>query len=216
MTCVMQTNSTGNQQSGQSCELKKLSSPNMKSWWWYVSPQLWLRKIVSLDDTPHSIALGTSIGVFVAMTPTVGIQMVVVLLIAALCKPFFRFNQVAGLIAVYISNPVTTLPIYWFNYWVGTFFIEGNVTRADLAEALQYDSFADWFRSVFKLIFEFGWPLVIGSVLVGIVCAIPSYPLTKWLAGAMQRKTRLIQLRHQRKVAHKAALKEAKKLQNEQ
>ncbi|MBV10370.1 MAG: hypothetical protein CMN21_14270, partial [Rubinisphaera sp.] len=79
----------------------------MKSWWWYVSPQLWLRKIVSLDDTPHSIALGTSIGVFVAMTPTVGIQMVVVLLIAALCKPFFRFNQVAGLIAVYISNPVT-------------------------------------------------------------------------------------------------------------
>ncbi len=214
MTCVMQTNSTGNRESVQTRELTKLSSPTTRSWWWYVSPQLWLRKIVSLEDTPHSIALGTSIGVFVAMTPTVGIQMIVVLLIAALCKPFFRFNRVAGLIAVYVSNPVTTLPIYWFNYWIGTFFISGNVTRADLAEALQYDSFADWCRSVFRLLFEFGWPLVIGSVLVGLICAIPSYPLIKWLAGAMQRKTRLLQLRHQRKVAQKAAQKAARKLQS--
>jgi hypothetical protein len=41
-------------------------------------------KFLMLDDTPHRIALGIAIGVFVAWTPTVGVQMLAVIPIAFL------------------------------------------------------------------------------------------------------------------------------------
>ncbi|HIC22647.1 MAG TPA: DUF2062 domain-containing protein, partial [Planctomycetes bacterium] len=34
------------------------------------------RRILQLEGSSHSIALGTAIGLFVAMTPTVGLQMI--------------------------------------------------------------------------------------------------------------------------------------------
>ena len=37
-------------------------------------------RILHADDTPHRLALGIALGVFVAWTPTVGLQMVLVLL----------------------------------------------------------------------------------------------------------------------------------------
>jgi len=196
----MPTKTPAHRDSPESIDRSHLRQSARWRWWWYVSPQLWLRKIVTLNDTPHSIALGTSIGVFVAMTPTVGIQMVLVLALAALFKPLFQFNRVAGLIAVYISNPVTTVPIYWFNYWVGTFFVAGTVTRQDLKEALEYNGWADWWQSLVQLTWEFGWPLIIGSLVVGLACAVPSYPIMKWLVHVLKRKHRLIHIRRRRRL----------------
>lgn len=157
---------------------------------WCVSPRLWIREIVGLDDTSHAIALGTAIGVFIAFTPTVGAQMLIVLTIGWMCKPFFRFNKLAGLIAVYISNPVTTLPIYWFNYWIGSFFIPGNLTRERLATVLNYHDFRQWCQSMWSMLIDIGWPLLIGSLVAGLVCALPSYPLVKWLVEQLQAKRR--------------------------
>lgn len=74
---------------------------------WKYSPRMLLRSILMLDDSAHSIALGTAIGMFIALTPTVGIQMLMVLCVAFLTRPFFKFNQVASLITVYVSNPLT-------------------------------------------------------------------------------------------------------------
>lgn len=175
------------------------SSPEMKprvgipreranNWWWYLAPQMWLRKIVSQDDTPHSIALGTSVGTFVAFTPTVGIQMVIVLLIAWILNPVMRFNRIAALVAVYISNPITTLPIYWFNYWIGTFFVEGTLTRKQLAGVLEYDGLVAWWASLWELTVNIGWPLLIGSGVVAVVCAALAYAPVKWLVKTIQRR----------------------------
>lgn len=164
-------------------------APKARRWWWYLSPQGWIRTIVSQDDTPRSIALGAAVGTFIAFTPTVGIQMVLVLLIGWLTRPLFRFNQVAALVAVYISNPVTTLPIYWFNYYIGTFFVPGDLTRQQLAELLSYNGFVAWWRSLWALTIEIGSPLVLGSVLVGLCCAVVVYPLIYWLTHSLQKKT---------------------------
>ena len=75
---------------------------------WWSDPRSLLRHILMLDDTPHSIALGTAIGMFIGMTPTVGIQMILVIVFAFLVKPLFTFNRIAALITVYISNPLAT------------------------------------------------------------------------------------------------------------
>ena len=83
--------------------------PKGSSLKWWNSPRTLLRGILMLEDTPHSIALGTSIGMAIGLTPTVGIQMILVMCTAWLTHKLFHFNRVAALITVYISNPIKSV-----------------------------------------------------------------------------------------------------------
>ena len=49
--------------------------------------------VLHADDTPHRIALGVAIGIFVTFTPTLGFQMILVAVIATL----LRANKFVGL-----------------------------------------------------------------------------------------------------------------------
>ena len=147
---------------------------------WWSSPKTLFNYILGLDDTPHQIALGVAVGFFWGMTPTVGVQMLLVLGFYYLCKPFFTFNVKASLVTVYISNPLTMLAIYWFDYEVGTLFVSGDLTKSELAAVLEYGSFGEWWETVKDLVLRVGWPMLIGSAAVGTTCALVSYPLTRW------------------------------------
>jgi uncharacterized protein (DUF2062 family) len=118
---------------------------------------------------------------FIGMTPTVGIQMIIVLLVAALTSRLFYFNRVAALLTVYISNPLTMLPIYWLDYKVGTWFLPGDATRDQFAQILEYDGFAQWWQTILGLFVTIGEPLIVGSLIVASVCGVVSYPLMRWL-----------------------------------
>ena len=147
---------------------------------WWSSPRTLFNYILGLDDTPHQIALGVAVGFFWGMTPTVGVQMLLVLGFYYLCKPFFTFNVKASLVTVYVSNPLTMLAIYWFDYEVGTLFVSGDLTKSELAAVLEYSSFGEWWETVKDLVLRVGWPMLIGSAAVGTACALVSYPLTRW------------------------------------
>lgn len=163
---------------------------------WYCDPRKWLRTIVHLQDTPHSIALGTAIGVFIGMTPTFGIQMLLVVTLAFLFRPFFRFNQIAALLAVYISNPFTMVPIYWFNYRLGTLFTHSNVTWDEFVDLFHYSKFSEWFVTISNVFYTLGAPLIIGSFLVATVLALPTYPLMLRLVERVQRRRVLRKQKH--------------------
>ena len=151
------------------------------------TPREILRAILMLDDSPHSIALGTAVGMFIAMTPTVGIQMVLVVAVSLLTRRLFQFNRIAALLTVYVSNPFTVVPIYWFNYCVGAFFVDANVTYADFEAALHYEGLAEWWATVETLLFEVGTPLLLGSLVVATVTGLPTYPAMKWLVLHVRR-----------------------------
>ena len=57
-----------------------MAESQSKRFEWLQSPRALLNTILRLDDTPQSIALGTAIGMFVGLTPMVGLQMAIVLL----------------------------------------------------------------------------------------------------------------------------------------
>ena len=154
-----------------------------KSIHWWSSPRTLLRAILMLDDTAHSIALGTAVGMFIGMTPTVGIQMILVVVFSFVVSPFFRFNRTAALITVYISNPITVAPIYWFNYKVGTLIFEGHAAYDVFARAVRFDSFAEWWQAIQVLFGEIGPPLIFGSLVVAIVSSALTYPAMRWLMG---------------------------------
>ncbi len=156
---------------------------------WWKSPRDLLRQILQLDDSPHHVALGVAIGVFIGMTPTVGIQMILVLVLAFLAKPFFRFNNIAALITVYISNPFTVLPIYWFDYKVGTLFVEdAGITKEQFEAALTYKGFAEWWDTIVTLFVKIGAPLIIGSLVVATISGTASYPVIRWLLRGREKR----------------------------
>jgi len=154
---------------------------------WWTSPRRLVRRLLSLDDSPHAIALGTAIGMFVGMTPTVGIQMILIVAIAAVTRPLFHFNRVAGLITVYISNPITILPLYAAFYYVGTLLVEAPMTPVEFQEQFEQALDRGWLDPLRFIFTEVAWPMIAGSLLIAIVTALPTYPIIKRLVVTKRR-----------------------------
>lgn len=167
-----------------------------------------VRRLLQINDTPESIALGASVGMFIAMTPTVGLQMLIMIIVGTV----IRANRLAGCVMVYISNPFTLIPIYWLDYWVGskvlglelvsrqrfTQQLESYLASID-SEKLAHGFFVGLWNATTEF-FEVQWdsivwPSLVGGSLLGLVCAIPVYPLT--LRGLRA---------HQRRRAHRQSL----------
>ncbi len=98
----------------------------------------------------RSLAGGIALGLFVGLTPTVGIQTVLVLLGA----PFLRANFPVAFLALWVSNPITTPPLYWaFNRlgaWVFSDFLPlSRLTElAPFAQTLVQQSAFLWLGSL--------------------------------------------------------------------
>ncbi|MDY6954716.1 MAG: DUF2062 domain-containing protein, partial [Thermodesulfobacteriota bacterium] len=60
-------------------------------------------RFVRLHGSPKQIAWGASLGLFIAMSPTMGIQMAIAIAAAA----FLRISKVAAAAAVWVTNPAT-------------------------------------------------------------------------------------------------------------
>lgn len=136
-----------------------------------------VKHIFELRDSPHSIALGVAIGIFVGLTPTIGMQMVISAIVATFCGA----NRIAAISMVYITNPLTAIPVYTSIYYFGSFLlgIEHQGFSRVLKKIISQDNTLD----KFKMIVSSGWaiqlPLWFGAVIVGAACAIPSYILVK-------------------------------------
>jgi uncharacterized protein (DUF2062 family) len=147
-----------------------------------------VRYVLSLDDSAHHIALGTAIGMFIGLTPTVGIQMAITIVVYYLCVPFFRFNCKAAIVTVYISNPLTMVPLYWFDYRVGQFVFGGaDITQDSIREIITYDGFAEWWRAIVTLFVDLGVPMFAGSLIVASVGAAVTYPTMRYLLRLFRR-----------------------------
>jgi len=135
--------------------------------------------LLHLDDSAHRIALGVAIGAFVAMTPTWGVQMLMVVGLAWL----LRANKVAGLPIVWLTNPVTNVPVYSFCYVVGHALVDGP-GLAEIKHALLPNSdpgLGLWLRTVETarqwglLMWRGAAPLWVGCVVVGLAAGAVCY-----------------------------------------
>ncbi len=72
-------------------------------------------RFIRIRGAPREVALGFALGIFVGMTPTVGVQTPIAIFLAAL----FKWSKLAAAIGVWISNPVTVPIIYGVTYFIG-------------------------------------------------------------------------------------------------
>jgi uncharacterized protein len=83
----------------------------------------WVKKyyerFLKIRGSPHEIAMGFALGLFIGMSPFMGLHMAVAVFLAAL----LGYNKLAAGISVWISNPVTAPVLYGMTYYVGARFI---------------------------------------------------------------------------------------------
>lgn len=153
------------------------------------NPRALLKSVLALDDSPHAIALGIAIGVFVGLTPTVGIQTGLIIAVVFLTRRFFYFNASAAMAATYVSNPFTMLPMYYFWYRLGTWFVPGSMSFDELSLALEFDGVSGWWSSVCALGLEVGAPMMIGALLTAPIGVLIAYPAAFFLVKWTRRQT---------------------------
>lgn len=126
-------------------------------------------RFIRIRGAPREVALGFALGIFVGMTPTVGVQTPIAIFIAAL----FKWSKLAAAIGVWISNPVTVPIIYSITYITGA-------KVMNLEPVFNTPMSPSW--STLKTMFQkapraFG-AMTVGGVIFGIPLAIVSYYLS--------------------------------------
>ena len=111
------------------------------------------------------MATAFAVGVFIGMSPLLGIHTVLGLLAAWL----FRLNRLVTLVGVYVTNPWTIVPIYSFGTWFGAKIIgmDNIVPEIDWSH-LTLLGFLKEFRPLLL-------PFVIGNTAIGTISAVLSY-----------------------------------------
>ncbi len=154
--------------------------------WYDVKGQflyMW-RRVLCLDDSPHGIALGLALGIFVGFLPLMGIQMAVVLVVAL---PFRKANRVSAVAGVWISNPITVIPLYAFIYWAGTFFyrkgsvLSYSIFKERITDVLELDGFIDKTAAFLSIGADIFIPMCVGGAFVGMIMGFLVYFATKKL-----------------------------------
>ncbi len=147
------------------------------------------RRVLTLDDSPHSIALGVFIGTLVAYQPIVGFQMIVG---AIVCK-IIRANVIASLPLAWITNPVTIIPIYYLTYRLGVVFTgDEPITYDDIAAlwtAIGELGLLDGIVEGTRMLLDIFWPMVVGGLLIGVVNGAIFYALVRRLVTVYQSRS---------------------------
>lgn len=149
---------------------------------WYRARRFIAQKILHTDDTPHAIALGAAVAVFVAFLPIIGIQTIVAIGLAAL----LRANKAICIPVVWITNPLTMGPIYFGSYSLGRLVLPATWTANEgglgqLVELAKYASLLEprFWRDVLWVLAGAGLELWIGCALLGVIFGVAGYFIVK-------------------------------------
>ncbi len=134
-----------------------------------------LKTIVALDDTPHKLALSFAVGVYVSVSPFLGIHTILIIVISII----FGLNKVSALAGSWANLPWTMPFVYYSEYRIGEFFLNKDIHFTIKPFTMEHylKSGPDVFISIF-----------IGSVVEGVFFGIISYFLLKYLITVYRRR----------------------------
>ncbi|MBI5665656.1 MAG: DUF2062 domain-containing protein [Nitrospirae bacterium] len=153
-----------------------------------------LRAIFNVQDTPHRIALAFAFGVFMGISPFLGLHYIGGIFLAWL----FRLNRLVAIIGISVNNPWTIVPISSLSVWTGAKLMGikqvlpevdwGGITLMTIVEWLKSlvnepDKFIDLATTLLPLIKAF----FVGSFVVCTLSAIASYFIINILANRYKK-----------------------------
>jgi uncharacterized protein len=144
-------------------------------------PNLWQRlrrwlarlhlRVITIEDTPHSIAFGLAIGVFFGFTPLLSLKTLLSIGVAWL----FGCNKIAAAVSVQVHDLLLPFmpAIYLWEYKLGFWALHGELPRRIGFRPLALLDLAHW-----KSLLLIG-PTFIGSIIVGVPSAAVVYFVTR-------------------------------------
>jgi uncharacterized protein (DUF2062 family) len=135
------------------------------------------KSILQVKDTPHRIAMAFAVGVFMGISPFLGLHYIGAFFIAWL----FKLNKLVAMVGVSVNNPWTIVPISTFCVWVGTKLLGVEVLKAVDWGNISIMSIIGNFSDIqsFLNMLEQSWPLLasffVGSFLICTVSAVAGY-----------------------------------------
>ena len=148
------------------------------------------RAIFQVNEPPHRIALAFAMGVFMGISPLLGLHYIGAVLLAML----FRLNKLVSIIGVSVNNPWTIGPISAFCVLVGAklFGINKVLPEVDW-DSISFSSIIMNFTSLENITNMINdlWPLLsaffVGSFIICTISSIASYFIIRELAVRYRR-----------------------------
>ena len=156
-----------------------------------------VQPITASNAPVAQLSWGVAGGTFVGLTPTMGVQMYLAAVIWGVSRYVlqFPFNLAVAVAMVWITNPITVVPLYYVFLVTGSLLLQHG-------EALSYTHFAESFEHVAAmenawesiiegtrfLFVDLGWPMVMGGLAYAIPGAILGYFLTSRLVTRHRRQ----------------------------
>jgi len=134
------------------------------------------------NDTPHAIALGVALATFVSVIPLPMSQTLVAIALAAL----FRANKAVCIPVVWVTNPVTAIPIYATCFAVGQFLMASPLDSGAETQLQQLIGLKirlldiEFWKQSFALILGMGAELWVGCAVVGAIMGVIGYFVARW------------------------------------
>jgi uncharacterized protein (DUF2062 family) len=118
-----------------------------------------IRKLLSLRASPHQIALGFAIGVFIGIFPTFGLGGLVIISLAALSS----FNIPAALLGTVIGNPL------FASVWITLTCLLTGISPGEIKLP------KETFHEILVHYSQIGLRYLIGNFGISLIVAIASY-----------------------------------------
>lgn len=125
----------------------------------------YLHEIIKNKTSPHSIAIGFSIGTFISIIPTPGFNILLGVLIVFLYKQINKFS-LFGSMAFW--NPIVVSPLYLLSYKIGNILFSSK-------PVIKYNVV------ILDQIYNFSRRFLVGNIIVAITFSIVFYFIVKYL-----------------------------------
>ncbi|MEM8779498.1 MAG: DUF2062 domain-containing protein [Cyanobacteria bacterium P01_G01_bin.49] len=124
-----------------------------------------------LRGTPRCISRGLAFGVFAGCFPLFGLQTIIGVLLAVI----FRGHKLAAAAGTWVSNPLTYVPIFAFNYKVGELLLRVGIGESQTNFPENWQSWSalkesgmDFLVTLFSGCFAVGIVASLGTYLIGL------------------------------------------------
>lgn len=157
--------------------------------------------VFPVHTNPRRIALGISIGLMIAFSPTIGFQMGLALVAASI----FNASRVAAVLSVWVTNPLTMGPVFALTYAVGRpfWFTSPDVGLIELSQRIGggqgmsgVGAVFNAFHSIYGLGTGLYIPMLLGGVIVGaVVCGVSYFPaksIASYCQSSLRRRSRSV------------------------
>lgn len=131
-------------------------------------------RLMSIHDTPHSVAFGSAIGMFFGFTPLFGLKTLLSIVVAWLSKS----NKIAAAVTVTLHDlilPAAPVILLW-EYRMGMWVLHGTVPQRPKFRTIRLRDYMEW-----TTFFTLGQPMLIGSLFL----ALPSAAIVYFFVRAL-------------------------------